>query len=125
MLGECPRPFVTAVHSYEDCLLWQFEEANRLGKACVYDMPIGYYPAWEGTQVDLARHYGDWLPSGGPPISRYIRPRQKLREMELADIVLVPSNFVERTIRLFHPDKRMARVEYGVDLTFLHSPFPA
>ena len=37
MSRECRRASVTAVHSYEDCSLWQFEEAKRLGKACVYD----------------------------------------------------------------------------------------
>src|SRR5262249_15981666 len=50
MRRETRRSAVTAVHAYEDCALWQFAEAKRLGKACVYDMPIGYYPAWEQTQ---------------------------------------------------------------------------
>src|ERR1044071_2566589 len=59
----CRRFSVTAVHSYEDCSLWQFQEAKRLGKACIYDLPIGYYPAWEQTQSELARRYAEWLPS--------------------------------------------------------------
>jgi glycosyltransferase involved in cell wall biosynthesis len=118
MRRECHRPAVTAVHSYEDCSLWQFEEAQRTGKACLYDMPIGYYPAWEQTQAELARKFADWLPPGGLPSSRFVRPEQKRREMELADLVLVPSSFVERTIRTFHPDKKVARAVYGVDLNF-------
>ena len=66
MRRECRRPTVTAVHSYEDCSLWQYEEAKRLGKACVYDMPIGYYPAWEQTQAELGTEIrrlvaGRWL----------------------------------------------------------------
>lgn len=118
MRRECRRPAVTAVHAYEDCSLWQFSEAKRLGKACIYDMPIGYYPAWENIQKELARNYADWLPAGGLPSSRHVRPEQKRREMELADLVLVPSSFVEKTIRAFHPDKRLARTPYGVDLNF-------
>ena len=55
MARECRRSGVTAVHAYEDCSLSQFEEAKRLGKACIYDMPIGYYPAWENTQRELAK----------------------------------------------------------------------
>ena len=39
MARECHRSTVTAVHAYEDCSLWQFIEAKRLGKACIYDMP--------------------------------------------------------------------------------------
>ncbi|MFN8625553.1 MAG: glycosyltransferase family 4 protein [Candidatus Binatia bacterium] len=120
MRRACRRPSVTAVHAYEDCSLWQFEEAKRRGKACLYDMPIGYYPAWERTQAELARKYADWLPAGGLPSSRYVRPEQKRREMELADLVLVPSTFVESTIRAFHPNKQLARAPYGVDLAFWH-----
>lgn len=122
MRRECARPAVTAVHAYEDCSLWQFEEAKRLGKACIYDMPIGYYPAWEKTQADLARHYADWVPAGGLHSSRYARPEQKAAEMALADLVLVPCRFVEKTIRAFHPDKRLAVAPYGVDLDFWHPP---
>jgi glycosyltransferase involved in cell wall biosynthesis len=106
------------VHSYEDCSLWQFEEARRLGKACLYDMPIGYYPWWEAKQKQLVRRYADWLPADGNEPSSFARPAQKQREMELADLVLAPSAFVEATIREFHPDKKIARACYGVDLDF-------
>lgn len=118
MARVCERAAVTAVHSYEDCSLWQFEAARRLGKACLYDMPIGYYPWWEAKQSELARRYADWLPAGGLESSRLARPAQKRREMELADLVLAPSAFVEATIREFHPDKKIARASYGVDLDF-------
>jgi hypothetical protein len=105
MRRECRRATVTAVHAYEDCSLWQFQEARRLGKACIYDMPIGYYPAWEQIEAQLAHKYVDWLPPGGLPSNRYVRPQQKREEMDLADLVLVPSSFVAETIRAFHPHK--------------------
>jgi glycosyltransferase involved in cell wall biosynthesis len=114
MRRECRRSAVTAVHSYEDCSLWQFAEAKRLGKACIYDMPIGYYPAWENIQTQLARRYVDWLPSGSL-FSSYVRPEQKRQEMTLADLVLVPSAFVANTIREYVPDKSVALAPYGVD----------
>ncbi|MEZ5312310.1 MAG: glycosyltransferase family 4 protein [Thermoanaerobaculia bacterium] len=81
-------------------------------------MPIGYYPAWERTQSDLARRYSEWIPAQGLPSNRYVRPEQKRREMELADLVLAPSSFVEGTIRSFDPAKRVERAAYGVDLDF-------
>lgn len=112
------RSSVRAVHSYEDCSLGQFEEAKRLGKACVYDMPIGYYPWWDEKQKQLAREYAEWVPAGGLPSSRYVRPEQKVKEMELADLVLVACGFVEKTIREFHPDKKIALAPYGVDAEF-------
>jgi alpha-maltose-1-phosphate synthase len=118
MTRECTRESVTAVHAYEDCSIWQFVEAKRLGKACIYDMPIGYYPAWEQVQADLARRYVDWLPEGGLPSGRYVRPEQKRNEMNLADLVFVPTSFAELTIRAFHERKALARAPYGVELDF-------
>jgi starch synthase len=118
MARECHRPTVTAVHAYEDCSLWQFMEAKRLGKACIYDMPICYYRAWERIQADLGRNYSDWLPGNGRPPTHYLRLEQKRQEMELADLTLVPSSFVECTIREFYPHKEIARAPYGVDSEF-------
>jgi starch synthase len=118
MCSECRRQRVRVVHAYEDCSLWQFQEAKRLGKACIYDMPIGYYPAWEKTQAELVQQFVDWLPARGLHSSRYVRPQQKRQEMELADLVLVPSNFVATTVRTFHPNKAIALAPYGVDLEF-------
>ncbi|MBV9971194.1 MAG: glycosyltransferase family 4 protein [Xanthobacteraceae bacterium] len=123
MTRECRRASVTAIHAFEDCSLGQFVEAKKRGKACIYDMPIGYYPAWQRRHDDLARRYADWLPADGLSRSPYVRPDQKRREMELADLVLAPSRFVEETIRAFHPEKPVARAPYGVDLDFW-SPAP-
>ena len=120
MARECQRATVTAVHSFEDCSLQQFKIAKRLGKACIYDMPIGYYPAWEEIQRRLAAEFEEWLPDGGLPETPYVRPEQKKSEMELADLVIGPSTFVAETIERFH-DKRLVLAPYGVDCDFWHS----
>jgi len=116
MRREVRRPTVTAVHAYEDCSLWQFVAAKRLGKACIYDLPIGYYPAWENAQEKLTRQYADWLPAGSLLNSSYARPEQKRQEMILADLVLAPSAFVANTVREFLPAKLVALAPYGVDV---------
>jgi alpha-maltose-1-phosphate synthase len=118
MARECHRSTVTAVHAYEDCSLWQFIEAKRLGKACVYDLPSCYYPAWETIQAELSRKYSDWMPSSGSPAAYEIRLEQKRKEMELADLTLVASRYVEATVREFYPHKDIARTPYGVDVEF-------
>jgi starch synthase len=106
------RLSVTAVHGYEDCSLWQFEEAKRLGKACVYDMPTCYYPWWEEREKRLLSEYARWIPEQGIEAHRWVRPKQKKQEMELADIVLAPSSFVKRTITE-RCDKRVEVCLYG------------
>lgn len=115
MRRECRRRSVTAVHAYEDCALWQFQEARRLGKACIYDMPYGYYPAWERLEAELARRYAEWLPARAASSSRYVRHSKKRQEMQLADVVLAPSAFARDTI-LAHVDKPVALAPYGVDV---------
>jgi len=114
MARECGRPRVTAVHAYEDCSLWQFQEAKRRGRACIYEMPIGYYPAWERIRGQLEREYSDWLPAARPTES--VRRQRKTEEMKLADLVLVPSRFVASTILEFQSDKTIAFSPYGIDL---------
>jgi glycosyltransferase involved in cell wall biosynthesis len=118
MARACGRTDVKAVHSYEDASLFAFREAKRLGRACIYDMPIGYYPAWESRMGKLARQFEEWMPRNGLPASPFVRPEQKREEMELADLVLIPSSFVESTIRPFYPTKTLVRAPYGVDLDF-------
>jgi len=82
-------------------------------------MPIGYYPAWEERQRTLATDFSEWLPRGGLTEDRYVRPAQKRREMELADLVIGPSSFAARSIGRFH-DKPFALAPYGVDSDFWH-----
>lgn len=117
MSRESRRGSVKAVHAYEDCSLWTFEEAKRQGKGCIYNLPIGYYPAWEQKQQALIAEYADWLPPEGLSSSLYVRPQQKLEEMRLADLVLVPCSFVKSTIDQFI-DKDIVVAPFGVDLEF-------
>jgi glycosyltransferase involved in cell wall biosynthesis len=114
MSRECRRLSVSAVHSYEDCSLWQFMDAKRLGKSCIYDMPIGYFASWERIRSALESKYADWLPFR--KLRHEVSPEQKRREMELADLVLAPSKFVADSIQEYHPKKRIALAPYGVDV---------
>jgi glycosyltransferase involved in cell wall biosynthesis len=118
MTRECRRSSVRVVHAYEDCSLSQFMEAKRLGKACVYDMPICYYAAREKTQAELCRKYPDWLSPNGSFTTHDRLLERKREEMRLADLTLVPSGYAEATIRELHPHKDIVRAPYGVDAEF-------
>ena len=118
MVRECRRPTVTAVHAYEDCSLWQFMQAKRLGKACIYDMPICYYPAREKALMELQRKYPNWIPANWSPTTNDRLLEQKRREMELADLTLVPCSYAAATIRECCPHKDIALAPYGVDDEF-------
>jgi len=121
MRRQCRRVDVTAIHAYEDCSLYQFEEARRQGKACIYDMPIGYFRAWQKVLSNLGRRYWDWMPGGGHSYTSHTPLEQKEKELALADLVMVPSSFVESTIQENVDNKVIARAPYGVDLDFWKS----
>lgn len=120
MARECRRPGITAVHAYEDCSLWQFQEARRLGKPCIYDLPIGYYAAWQEVQRKLASEYVDWVRPGALLGRADLRTKQL--ELSLADVILVPSRFVADTVRQFHPDAPVRIAPYGVDPVLSEEP---
>jgi glycosyltransferase involved in cell wall biosynthesis len=120
MAKECSRrPAITAVHAFEDCSLRQFEEAKRLGKACIYDLPTCYYPLWERTFIRLQKRYSDWM-AGSEYLnsSENYHRKRKEQELELADVILVASEFVKRSVLEFQPTKTVQVVPYGVDLEF-------
>jgi glycosyltransferase involved in cell wall biosynthesis len=113
MAQHLSRATVTAVHAYEDCALDAFVAAERLGRSRIYDLPIGYHAAWARVRERLEARYGDWALPASPTSAA--RQAKKSAEMELADLVLVPSQFVARTVREFHPDKNVVIAPYGVD----------
>jgi len=123
MAKEAGKPWVKGIHSYEDCSLWQFQAAKRRGKACIYDMPIGYYGWWQQKEKELARKYRDWLPPEGISSTRFARPEQKKKEMELADVVVTACTFAANTIRQSF-DKKVVIAPYGVDLPSLEPSHP-
>ena len=118
MTRELKRRRVTAVHAYEDCSLSQFREAKRLGKSCIYELTATYYPAWEHVHAALAKKFADWLPAGGVGITVHQRREQKIQEMDLADLVLVPGSFAENAIRAHRSDIRCIKVPYAADIEF-------
>ena len=111
------RPRVTALHAYEDCSLLQFRQAKRRGQACIYDMPIGYYRAWQEVESRLLKTFSEWLPPSGRERGRPINAAQKSEEMSLADLVLVPGSFVRRSIETY-TNKRIETATYGVNTEF-------
>ena len=115
MARQCGKRWVKGIHSFEDCSLWQFQAGKRRGKACIYDMPIGYYGWWQKKETELAKKYRDWLPPEGISSNRWVRPEQKRKEMELADVVITACSFARNTIREFF-DKEVKLAPYGVDL---------
>ncbi|MEY2525594.1 MAG: hypothetical protein QOE73_365 [Verrucomicrobiota bacterium] len=85
---------VRAVYAYEDCAEQTFLTARDLGAKRIYDLPIAY---WETTQRLLreeAERYPDWEPTLGATRDSPEKLSRKTRELELAEMVVCPSQFV-------------------------------
>jgi starch synthase len=88
----------TAVYGYFDTSLYTFREAKRLGLRTIYELPTPY---WRATKrfVTAARQsrpeWADTLPSPEELVESGLRRDQELR---LADLLIVPSDFVKDSL---------------------------
>lgn len=103
-----------AAYVYEDGALETFGRARASGITCVYDLPIAY---WE-TLRRLIREEGERLPEwastlGGGLSDPPSKLERKTRELELADIVVVPSGFVADSLPASAKTKRVVVSPFG------------
>jgi glycosyltransferase involved in cell wall biosynthesis len=111
---------VRAVYAYEDCAEQSFLAARDLGLKRIYDLPIAY---WETTQRLLreeAQRYPDWEPTLGGTRDSQEKLSRKTRELELADLVVCPSQFVFDSLPEFARTKKKCLVApFGTPLVNL------
>jgi glycosyltransferase involved in cell wall biosynthesis len=86
---------VSAVYAYEDGALATFKEAKKIGLKCIYDLPIAY---WETVRLLLseeAERLPNWEQTlGGGITDSPAKLDRKVEELDLADVVVGPSQFV-------------------------------
>ena len=85
---------IRGVYAYEDCAVRSFEAARELGFHCIYDLPIAYWETAQRLLRDEARRYPEWEPTLGGTRDSDEKLARKARELELAEVVICPSNFV-------------------------------
>ncbi|HYP84710.1 glycosyltransferase family 4 protein [Variovorax sp.] len=92
--GQPPQ----AVYGYDDGAYASFQAARRLGMACVYDLPTGY---WRAARRLLEPELARW-PEWGSTMIGFLDSPQKLarkdEELRMADRILVASSFTRRTL---------------------------
>lgn len=96
------------VYAYEDAALLTFQAAKALGVRRIYDLPIGYWRAAQqmfATERDLQPEWACTLTGLGDSADKLARKDQ---ELELADAVVVPSQFVRST--LMHQNVTRAQI---------------
>ena len=85
---------ITGVYAYEDCALQLFEAARDLGVRRIYDLPIAHFQTAQRLLAEEAERYPDWEPTLIGTRDSAEKLSRKARELDLAELVVCPSNFV-------------------------------
>jgi len=106
-----------AVYAYEDGALETFLSAKALGIKCVYDLPIAYWETGRKLMNEEAIRLPEWERTlvGGVTDSPK-KLQRKVRELELADIVIAPSQFVVDSLPNWASSKKIVKVPFGTPI---------
>lgn len=92
--------YLTAVYGYFDTSLHTFRTAKKLGLRTIYELPTPYWRTTQRILKNEAQRSPAW--AGDFPSLRDDDPVMKRRdaELQLADVVIVPSTFVRDSLNL-------------------------
>ena len=113
---------ISLVYAYEDGALATFKQAKKLGLTCVYDLPIAYWKTARRLLMEEALRLPGWAQTlkGGIQDSPDKLDR-KTQELQLADIVVGPSSFVESSLPTWAKEKKIIMAPFGSPLPITNS----
>lgn len=119
--GRLPRlarkEKLRAVYAYEDGALETFLVAKKLGLVCVYDLPIAYWETGRRLMMEEAHRLPNWAVTlGGGVKDSAEKLDRKVKEMELADVVVAPGSFVSDSIPNWARGKEVVISPFGSPL---------
>lgn len=89
---------LSGVYAYEDGALESFRQAKKLGIACLYDLPIGYWRSARKLLEQEKERWPEWASTITGFMDSPIKLQKKDEELALADCVLVASSFTAKTL---------------------------
>ena len=108
---------IRAVYAYEDGALASFRAARRVGMTTIYELPIGYWKCYRelmNEETSLQPEWAATLQGKGDSDDKLWR---KDEELALASHIVVPSEFVRRTLLKAGPlEATISVVPYGAPL---------
>lgn len=106
-----------AIYCYEDGALHSFRSAKKLGIACIYELPIAYGQTSQSLLNEEGFRYPEWKPTLIGIRDSKEKMLCKKEELELADIIICPSNFVLKSIPEFLIGEKPVLVNpYGTEV---------
>ncbi|VTU35319.1 glycosyltransferase family 4 protein [Variovorax sp. PBL-E5] len=103
-----------AVYTYEDAALDTFRAAKALGLKRVYDLPISYWETGRRLMQEEMQRVPEWAETlGGGIADSQAKLDRKTQELELADLVVVPSRFVADSLPAWASQKAWVLSPFG------------
>jgi alpha-maltose-1-phosphate synthase len=91
-------PAIDAVYAYEDGAWASFRTARQLGVTTIYELPIGYWSFSRRLLEEEAVREPEWASTLRGNHDSAEKLSRKDEELALADHILVPSEFVRKTL---------------------------
>jgi glycosyltransferase involved in cell wall biosynthesis len=105
---------IDAVYGYEDGALESFTAAKKLGIKCIYELPIAYWETGRDLMKGEALRNPNWeVTLGGGTRDSKEKLERKTKELELADVVIVSSSFVEDSLPKWAKSKQIIMSPFG------------
>src|ERR1700731_77402 len=89
---------LNAVYAYEDCAAETFAAAQDLGLHRIYELPIAYWETSQRLLQEEAQRYPEWDATLGATRDSPAKLARKTRELELAELIVCPSQFVRDSL---------------------------
>ncbi len=89
---------VEGIYAYEDGAAATFAAAARRRLACVYELPIAYWPTTQRLLAEEVERWPAWRPTLYGLDDTPEKLARKTEEIERADVVVVPSRFVVESL---------------------------
>lgn len=113
-LKSAKKNGLTAVYAYEDGALETFIAAKELGLECIYDLPIAYHTLLQELLHEEALRKPRWaFTLGGGINDSPQKLERKRKELELADTIVVASDFVRQSLPDWANKKKIIQSPFG------------
>jgi glycosyltransferase involved in cell wall biosynthesis len=89
---------LSAIYGYEDVAAETFQEAKQQGILCLYDLPIAFYQTSYNIHLEEAQRFPNLAPALQAAREPSFKIERKHREVQLADLIFVPSSFVRNSL---------------------------
>lgn len=117
-LESAKKNGLTAVYAYEDGALETFKAAKKIGLECIYDLPIAYHKLLHELLIEEAVRKPDWAFTLGGGINDSLdKLERKRKELELADTIVVASDFVRNSLPVWASKKKIIQSPFGTPVS--------